>query len=294
LIRRAQRLGLRKSEWICVAFFCYIVCLWPFFRDRPHLRFQPLWIALAVFMFLLLLARLETGKGAKIINHFRDWLPTALTLTAFQEMELFLPKRFPHHYEAIWIKQDFTLLQSWHLQKLIESLGAIIPFYLEFCYLLVYGFPFYCIGILYSRGLRRFVDTFFVIYLAGTLGTYALFPFFPSHPPRLLYPNVALPHYASWVRSFNLFILSKATIHVGVFPSAHVSSAFSAAWAMFMIQPRRKILGWTLTLYAVSVSLATIYGRYHYAADVLAGIGVSIVIGLLCTFALQKFRRGSE
>ena len=294
MIYRARRLGLRKSEWVCTAFFCYIVCLWPFFRDRPHLHFQPLWIALTVFTLLLAMARLETGRWAKFINHFRDWLPTALTLTAFQEMELFLPRHFSHHYEAIWIKQDFTLLQTWHLQGLIESFGTVVPFYLEFCYLLVYGFPFYCVGILYGRGLRKFVDVFFVIYMAGTLGTYALFPFFPSEPPRFLYPGVALPHYHSWVRSLNLFILSKATIHVGVFPSAHVSSAFSAAWAMFFIQPRRKILGWALTLYATSVSLATIYGRYHYAADVLAGMGVSAAAGLLCTFAFRRFRSSSE
>lgn len=289
-----QQLGLRKSEWVCIAFFCYIVGLSLFFRDRPHLHFQPLWIVLAVFAFLLMLARLEAGRGAKIINHFRDWLPTALTLTAFQEMELFLPKHYPHHYEAIWIKQDLALLQTWHLQKIIESLGAVIPFYLEFCYLLVYGFPFYCVGILYSRGLRRFVDIFFVIYMAGTLGAYALFPFFPSEPPRFLYPDLALPHFTSWVRHFNLFILSKATIHVGVFPSAHVSSAFSAAWAMFILQPRRKILGWSLTLYAISVSLATIYGRYHYTADVLAGISISVLTSFLCVLALQRFQNGSE
>ena len=290
----AQRAGLRRSEWICVVFFCYIICLWPFFRDGPHLRFQPLWIALSVFAFLFGLNRLERGKWALGIHRFRDWLPIALTFTAFQEMELFLPRHFPHHYEAIWIKQDLTLLQTWRLQRAIESFGPVVPFYLEFCYLLVYGFPFYCIGILYARHLRRYVDAFFVIYLAGTLGAYALFPFFPSQPPRLLYPNVAMPHFISWVRSFNLFILYKGSIHVSVFPSAHVSSAFSAAWAMFFIQPRRKVLGWILMLYAVSVSLATIYGRYHYTADVLAGMGVSIVTSFFCMLALQRFRKSGE
>jgi membrane-associated phospholipid phosphatase len=237
---------------------------------------------------LVLLARLERGGLKVVVSHLRDWLPIFLTLIAFQEMELFLPRQFTHHYEAVWIRQDFTLLQTWHLQRVIESLRAGIPFYLEFCYLLVYGFPFYCVWILYSRGLRKFVDLFFIFYLAGTLGAYALFPFFPSQPPRLLYPGVAPPHFTSWVRSFNLFILNKATIHVGVFPSAHVSSAFSAAWAMFVIQPRRKIFGWALVLYAFSVSLATIYGRYHYTADVLAGMAVSVAAGLFCAAALRR------
>ena len=292
-MRPARRLGLRKSEWISIVFFCYIVCLRPFFRDRPRLQLQPFWIALSVVIILFSISRWEAGKWALAINRVRDWLPPAITLTAFQEMELFRPSYFPHHYEAIWIKQDAALLQNWHLRGMVESLGPVMPFYLEFCYLLVYGFPFYCIGILYVRNLRRFVDFFFVIYMAGTLGAYAMFPFFPSQPPRLLYPSVAMPHFASWVRGFNLFVLDKGSIHTGVFPSAHVSSAFSAAWAMFIIQPRRKILGWALTFYAVSVSLATVYGRYHYTADVLAGIGVSVATSFLCVLALQRFPKGS-
>src|SRR5947209_2181445 len=106
LTHLARQLGLRRSEWICVVFFCYVVCLSPFFHDRPRLQFQPILIALAVFVLLVLLAQLERGRLKAVVNHFRDWLPTLLTLIAFQEMELFLPRQFTHHHEAIWIRQD--------------------------------------------------------------------------------------------------------------------------------------------------------------------------------------------
>ena len=43
-----------------------------------------------------------------------------------------------------------------------------------------------------------------------------------------------------------------------------------------------KRFGWGVLVYAVSVSLATIYGRYHYAADVLAGFGISLIAGAVC------------
>ena len=56
-------------------------------------------------------------------------------------------------------------------------------------------------------------------------------------------------------------------IHSSVFPSAHVSSAFSAAWALFAYLPERKRYGWAMLIYAISVAVATVYGRYHYAAD---------------------------
>jgi membrane-associated phospholipid phosphatase len=180
------------------------------------------------------------------------------------------------------MRQDRLILERWHLRAVIESWGWFVPLYLELCYLLVYGLPAYCIGVLYAQRRRDCVDLFFVIYLAGTLGAYALFPYFPSQPPRIVFPGIDNPGITTWVRDLNLYILTKATIHVGVFPSAHVSSAFSAAWGMFLIFRRRKVFGWALAAYAISVSLATIYGRYHYAADVLAGFAVSLVAATIC------------
>ena len=55
-----------------------------------------------------------------------------------------------------------------------------------------------------------------------------------------------------------------------------------AAFGMLLAFPERKRFGWGLLVYGVSVSIATIYGRYHYAADVLAGIEIGLVAGLLC------------
>ncbi len=69
----------------------------------------------------------------------------------------------------------------------------------------------------------------------------------------------------------NLWLVGDYGIHSSVFPSAHVSSAFSAAWALFGLLPERKRFGWGMLVYAVSVAVATVYGRYHYAADAVAG-----------------------
>ena len=66
-------------------------------------------------------------------------------------------------------------------------------------------------------------------------------------------------------------------IHSSVFPSAHVSSAFSAGWALLLYLPDRKRYGVGMLIYAASVAVAAVYGRYHYAVDVVAGFGVSLV-----------------
>jgi membrane-associated phospholipid phosphatase len=265
----------RAPEWILLVFFAYIALLGLFFRDRPHLRGQPWIVLLAVGALFCALGNLERGRYKRVCGIVRDWLPVFLTLLAFREMEFFLPRDYNSAYEFAWIHWDRVLLHDWGLRAAIESWGNALPFYLEFCYLLVYGVAAYGVGLL-SGGPRRSIDRFWVVYLLGTLGAYALFPYFPTRPPRYVFPHMEPPHVTTWVRHFNLFLLSRATIHVGVFPSAHVSAAFASAWAMFLTKPARRMWGWVLLVYAASVAIATIYGRYHYAADALAGFAISL------------------
>lgn len=266
---------LRPSELILLLYFIYVAVLSAVWKSSPNLKVQPLWILLAVGLGLSLIAAAENVFPVGI-SRFRDFLPLGLTLLAFEEMNLFAPTSFDRHLEQGWIRWDDVLLQHWHLRTAIESLGWTIPLYLELCYLLVYGIGTYCIIVLYRKGKRREVDHFFLVCLTGTLLAYALFPFFPTQPPRVIFPALDAPTITTSIRRFNLWILKNASIQVSVFPSAHVSSAFAAAWAMFLLLPRQKRFGWGVLAYAVSVSVATIYGRYHYTADVVAGIGISL------------------
>lgn len=275
-------LKLRTSEWVLVCFFFYIAAVSPWFPDRPNLKYQPVAVLLAVFALFAFVAWMERTEARTAISISRDWLPIPLTVAAFREMELFLPSAFQHRYEGQWVTWDRVLLDEWRLRSLIESLGRAIPLYLELCYLLLYVLGLSCIALLYVQRRRESVDRFLTIFLLGTLLAYALFPFFPSEPPRIVFAGIDNPTFLTWARKLNLWVLQIATIHAGVFPSAHVSEAFSAAWAMFLLFPKRKIIGWALVWYAASVSVATIYGRYHYAADVLAGFAISLITAALC------------
>jgi membrane-associated phospholipid phosphatase len=64
-------------------------------------------------------------------------------------------------------------------------------------------------------------------------------------------------------------------IHTSVFPSAHVSGAFAGAFAMVLLLPERKWVGRFLLGLATLIATATVYGRYHYAADALAGFAIA-------------------
>jgi len=268
---------LRSSEWLLLAYFAYVALISVFFISP----WRPWIVATAVAALVIRLARSESW--------FRDLAPLLLMLIAFREMDWFTPKIRDHHREQAWIVWDRVLLDHHGLRGAIESAGLLLPVFFELCYLLVYAVGFVAVWALLAHGGRRKLNKFWLIYLAGTLGAYALFPYFPSEPPRIVFAGADLPSIVTALRRFNLWILGNFSIHSSVFPSAHVSSVFSAAWGLLATLPERRWIGWAMAAYGLCVSIATVYGRYHYAVDVLAGAALSFAGPI---FAYRK-RRGA-
>jgi membrane-associated phospholipid phosphatase len=283
---------LRSAEWLLVIYFGYVAAISPRFPLPQPLIWRPLLVEVLVCTLFLALAYGELHQHARLFAIIRDWVSVSLILLAYREMDWFsaLPRNFG--LELKWEEWDRAILYSGGLQRAVETLGALGPFYLELCYLLVYAVAPFVVAVLYFQKRLKRVNSAVFLYLLGTLAAYALFPYFPSDPPRIAFGGTDLPHYFSPLRHLNLWLLGDYGIHSSVFPSAHVSSAFSAAWAFFAFLPERKRYGWGMLIYAVSVATATIYGRYHYAADAAAGFALSLLPGLMILLARRPRVRG--
>jgi membrane-associated phospholipid phosphatase len=288
----AQTLRLRSSEWLLLVYFGYVAVITPQFTLVEQIFWRPFLVELLVCALFLALAYGELHEPAKLFAIMRDWVSVSLILVAYHEMDWFsvLPRNFG--LELRWEQWDRTILYQWGWQRAIETLGAPGPLYLELCYALVYAVAPFFVAVLYFQNRLKRVNSALFLYLLGTLLAYALFPYFPSDPPRAAFGGSDLPNNPTIVRELNLWLVGDFGIHSSVFPSAHVSSAFSAAWAFFAFLPERRRYGWGMLVYAVSVAVATVYGRYHYAADAVAGIGVSLVPGAMILLARPLRLRG--
>jgi membrane-associated phospholipid phosphatase len=78
-----------------------------------------------------------------------------------------------------------------------------------------------------------------------------------------------------------MWLLGIGGIHTSVFPSGHVAAAFSAAGGMCLFLPEHKWVGRFLAVLAVLIAIATVYGRYHYLADSLAGLLIAGAVFLI-------------
>jgi membrane-associated phospholipid phosphatase len=272
----------RSSERLAIAYFLYVGAIAPFYIARP---WRAWLLAAAVAAWLWLMAQWSPVA--------RDFAPLGAALAAYREMNWFASIPHDHHLERAWIVWDRLLLDGGHLRAAIESAGAILPGFLELSYLLVYGVGPAVVAAAIVHRRRDSTDKLWMAYLAGTLGAYALFPYFPSDPPRTVFPGADLPHTITALRRLNLYIVGGYGIHSSVFPSAHVSSAFSAAWGLLKTIPEKPWIGWSVAAYAVVVSIATVYGRYHYGVDVLGGFAVSLLAIPAARFGgIQSEREG--
>ena len=273
----------RASEIVLLVHFLYTAILTLAFRLPADSVVKAWVLLLTAIIFLTLIARRSGGHSA-----WRDWAPPFMLLAAYRELELFAKQLPGHELEKGWQAIDRVLLNDWHLRAAIESAGWLAPLYLELTYLLVYGTGFFLMLMVYKAHRRDLAGRVLVVYLLGTLLAYAIIPFYPSMPPRLLFTDSG-PLVTTPLRQLNLLIVNDAGVHTGVFPSAHVSSAFAAAWALLLVPEKRKT-AWGMVAYAASVSVATVYGRYHYAVDAVAGLAVSLV-GVAASRGVELLQR---
>jgi membrane-associated phospholipid phosphatase len=117
-------------------------------------------------------------------------------------------------------------------------------------------------------------DKFWTAVLLATLFCFAVYPFFPLTPPRVLFNDVPGPPVSPLLRHMNLWVLDRLSVQACVFPSAHAAAVTATALAVRAYRPR---LGILFCIVALSVAVATVYGRYHYLADAVAGMLVGVV-----------------
>jgi len=244
---------------------------------------------------IVALSKDNLAEGNRLASPLRDWLPALLMLLAYRESGLFIKADPAHRLDHLFIVWDRWMLHSRWVEGLLNACAPWLQHYLEMCYLLCYPLVPLGFAALYlsrpasaaqrePRGLEAHVDhpplhlaavfdKFWTTVLLATLFCYAIYPVFPLTPPRLLFNDVPGPPVPPLLRHMNLWVLDRLSVQACVFPSAHAAAVTATALAIRAYLPR---LGILFCLAALSVAVATVYGRYHYAADALAGVLVGV------------------
>jgi membrane-associated phospholipid phosphatase len=143
---------------------------------------------------------------------------------------------------------------------------------LEIAYLCCYPMVPAGIACLYFAGLGEESDRFWTAVRPGgvrLLRRIALAPDAAAARDRRRASAIA-----RLVKRVNLRVLGVASVQLNTFPSGHAAASLATALA---VGARLPLAGLALGLLALAIAIGSVVGRYHYAADALAGAALAIL-----------------
>lgn len=271
LVLDQLRSAFGAFEWVTFAYLAWLIGLLLIFHKNVRNMPACLIIHLAVGASVVWLC--WTGGHSKnpLVRFARHWYPLPLYLFFFEELGGLV-----HAIIPVWKNQwliDFDRRLAGGVQPaawLGRFASPALNDFMQLAYMTYFVSLFLLPAILYARNEWT---AFWTTMTATAVANYLVYVI------AVLLPTESPYHAFAWLRERPLegsyctavieFIERFGRVHGAAFPSAHVAGsmvAMCAAWRY------RRWLFWVSVPIFLSMCVATVYGRYHYVADVLAGL----------------------
>jgi membrane-associated phospholipid phosphatase len=231
-------------------------------------------VHLTLFAALLILNRASPSAG--ILRVIRDWHPLMLFPLLYKEVELLAAVIGDWRLTTVIPAWESALFAGQPSLYLSERLPFVpLSEYLHLCYLsYVIVIPAVS-AYWYVSGRRTAFGELLLTLSTVLLGSYLFFILLPVDSPYYRWPRLGPPFSGHFFFDLVQQVSARGGARGGAFPSAHVSGAVVVSLVAWRHQRR---LAYLLVPFAVSVMIATVYGRFHYALDTLAGAALAIAV----------------
>jgi hypothetical protein len=203
------------------------------------------------------------GGASPVVRHWI--LPPALLLIGYWSSGALFVAPMPR--AEVWLMAMDRALRVTRVD--VPRLVAEI---LELAYVGVYPLILLALIVHVTSTPSPDADRFWSVVLITDYICFAMLPWVQTRPPRALESREP---WASSFRAFNLKLLGAASIRVNTFPSGHAAEGLAAA--LLVLGAGLPVVA-AMVLAALAVSAGAVLGRYHYAADAIAGWLVAIVV----------------
>jgi len=232
---------------------------------------------------LAILAIRNTGRASWV---FRHWYPLPYVAWCYREMAVLLPAIRGKDADAELAHLDYRI---WGANPTVWLERTITPWlteYLQVVYTLFVPVVLLIAFLLWRE--RRYAEFRFYAFLIalGFLVSYVGYVLVPARGPRFFLRHLqSVDLRGLWVTRLLQITLDRLESKAwDCFPSGHTELTMLAWWGSRMISKR---LFWLYFAYTLSIISATVYLRYHYTIDLLAGAAVA---GLLVLIAPPLYR----
>jgi len=249
-----------------------------FFRQIPGAGWLLTWHAAAAWL-LAAVARAEATEGS-LAWFFRHWYPLLYVSACYREMSVLIPAIRRRDFDAALARLDFTWWGAHPTVWLERLTSPLLTELMQFIYILF--LPMILVPALLLWRRRRWADFRFYAFLLslGFLVSYLGYFLVPVRGPRFLLDWLqSAPLEGLWSFPFLrhwLDVLEAA--HYDCFPSGHTELILMVCWFSRRLSGRLFAL---FSVYTVPMLFSTVYLRYHYTVDLVAGATLALVLILL-------------
>jgi len=224
----------------------------------------------------LLLTLNRARPSAGILRVIRDWHPLMLFPFLYKEVELLAPALGDWRLTAAIPTWEAALFAGQPSVYLSERL-AFIPLseYLHFCYAAYVIVIPSVAAYWYVSGRRVAFGELLLMLSTVMLGSYLFFIVLPVDSPYYLSPRLGPPLSGHFFFDLVHQMSGLGGARGGAFPSAHVSGAVVVGLVAWRHQ---RPLAYLLLPIIGGVMMATVYGRFHYVLDTLAGAALAVAV----------------
>ncbi len=251
-----------------------------------HELIPDAWELLAwhVLGIVLILAAIRYGNPVTFA--FRHWYPLPYVASCYKEMSTFIHSVRRTDFDAALARVDFNIW-SVHPTVWLERIQSRpLTEILEILYSLFVPAVLFVAFVLWRR--REYAAFRFYAFLIalGFLVSYIGYYIVPARGPRFLLASLqSKPLEGLWLyNGLRIGLDRLESAHFDCFPSGHTELTILACWGSRLISPK---LFRAYFAYTLSIIFATVYLRYHYTVDVLAGIAVAVALLLVAPFAYR-------
>lgn len=269
---------LKLFDKATIFFFSILNALILLFPNNIEAPFRRFFYQLGVIAVIILVVPVLDSKKSPVLHFLRNWYIifgiTFIYWSVGDLIHLITPQLLDHHI-ILFEKALFGTLPNIWIQK-FEN-----PFLTEIMQL-AYGIYWFTIPVgaaifYFKRRYDIFEYMLFFVLITFFL-SYLLFIFIPVAGPRfMIMDEIHVSYQGIFVTEFLRGFVEATGLRGGAFPSSHVAVAIvilSFVWKYYPNIGRRVFLPAVIAL-----SVATVYGQYHYVTDVITGAVMGIVIG---------------
>jgi membrane-associated phospholipid phosphatase len=241
-----------------------------------NLAYAPLFLAFHLCGAALLIFEIRYPNWTSRV--FRHWYPLLYVATCYKEMAYLIPAIRGGDADAFLAKLDYSVWGAHPTVWLERIQSPALTEFLQIIYTLFVPMVLVPAFVLWKNrnyaGFRYFA---FLIAL-GYLVSYVGYLIVPARGPRFQLAD--LQH--APLRGLWLFQGMQSTLdrlesaHYDCFPSGHTELTILAWWSTR--QFGKQLVFWLYFAYTLCIIFATVYLRYHYTVDVLAGVLVAIIL----------------